>query len=108
MRLAAPTLVTLLVLGVGSADAQWLTHPTPGIPRTKDGKPNLSAPAPRTSEGKPDFSGVWGLDAGPALFYIAGELKPGEASPAVAKLLQEREENIQFDDQIVQLGESKL
>src|SRR5512141_1709698 len=39
--------------------AQWMNYPAPGIPRTKDGKPNLSAPAPRTREGKPDFSGVW-------------------------------------------------
>jgi len=41
------------------AYAQWLDFPTPGIPRTPDGKPNLSAPAPRTAEGKPDLSGVW-------------------------------------------------
>src|SRR5690348_2565817 len=39
--------------------AQWPTFPTPGIPRTADGKPNLTAPAPRTPEGKPDFSGLW-------------------------------------------------
>jgi hypothetical protein len=42
-----------------SAYAQWLDFPTPGIPRTPDGKPNLSAPAPRTADGKPDLSGVW-------------------------------------------------
>jgi len=41
------------------AFAQWLDFPTPGIPRTADGKPNLSAPAPRTADGKPDLSGVW-------------------------------------------------
>ncbi len=41
------------------AAAQWLNYPTPGIPRTADGKPNLSAPAPRTSDGKPDLSGLW-------------------------------------------------
>src|SRR5207302_4586859 len=41
------------------AVAQWMNYPTPGVPRTKDGKPNLSAPAPRTREGKPDFSGLW-------------------------------------------------
>jgi hypothetical protein len=41
------------------AHAQWLNYPTPGIPRTKDGKPNLTAPAPRTADGKPDLSGVW-------------------------------------------------
>jgi len=41
------------------AHAQWLNYPTPGTPRTKDGKPNLSAKAPRASNGKPDLSGVW-------------------------------------------------
>jgi len=39
--------------------AQWLHYPTPGIPRTPDGKPNLSAPAPKTTDGKPDLSGIW-------------------------------------------------
>jgi hypothetical protein len=42
-----------------SAPAQWLNYPTPGVPRTQDGKPNLTAPAPRTADGKPDLSGVW-------------------------------------------------
>jgi hypothetical protein len=48
----------VLFLGVPVA-AQWLNLPTAGIPRTPDGKPNLSAPAPKTSGGKPDFSGMW-------------------------------------------------
>ena len=39
--------------------AQWLNHPTPGLPRGADGKPNLTAPAPRTADGKPDLTGVW-------------------------------------------------
>ena len=39
--------------------AQWLKYPTAGIPRSRDGKPNLTAPTPRTREGKPDFSGLW-------------------------------------------------
>jgi hypothetical protein len=38
--------------------AQWLHYPTPGVARTPDGKPDLTAPAPRTGDGKPDFSGV--------------------------------------------------
>ena len=33
--------------------------PTPGTPRTADGKPNLTALAPRGPGGKPDLSGVW-------------------------------------------------
>ena len=39
--------------------AQWLKYPTAGVPRTRDGKPDMSAPAPRTADGKPDFSGIW-------------------------------------------------
>jgi hypothetical protein len=39
--------------------AQWPAYPTPGVPRTADGKPNLSAPAPKTPDGKPDLTGIW-------------------------------------------------
>jgi hypothetical protein len=39
--------------------AQWVNYPTPGTPRTRDGKPNLAAPAPRVPGGKPDLSGLW-------------------------------------------------
>ena len=84
-----------------SFDGQWFEYPWPGVPRTADGKVNVSAPTPRTSDGKTDFSGVWGLDAGPSLFFIAGELKPEEMKPEVAKLLQERDENVQAGDQSI-------
>jgi hypothetical protein len=40
--------------------AQWLGYPTPGVPHTRDGKPDLAAPAPRAADGKPDLSGMWG------------------------------------------------
>jgi len=39
--------------------AQWPSHPTPGVPRTPDGKPILTGPTPRTADGKPDLSGLW-------------------------------------------------
>lgn len=56
-------LILLTSLAV-CAQAQWLNHPDPRTPRTKDGKPNLSAPAPRV-DGKPDLTGVWEIDATP-------------------------------------------
>jgi hypothetical protein len=54
-----------LALLSAMAYGQWLNYPTPGIPRTRDGKPNLMAPAPRASNGKPDLSGVWHVDPTP-------------------------------------------
>ena len=48
------------------AHGQWLNYPSPGTPRTRDGKPNLSAPAPRV-KGRPDLSGVWQIQPEPAL-----------------------------------------
>lgn len=64
-RSLMPNLVaTLFIVAVSaSADAQWINYPTPGTPRTADGKPDLSAPAPRTADGRPDLSGVWTINA---------------------------------------------
>jgi hypothetical protein len=42
-----------------AAHAQWLNYREPGVPRTRDGKVNLTAPAPKDPSGKPDLSGVW-------------------------------------------------
>ncbi len=52
-------LLVVFTLLANGAFAQWLNFPAPGTPRTRDGKPNLTAPAPRTLDGKPDLSGVW-------------------------------------------------
>jgi hypothetical protein len=49
-------------IGAAPVEGQWLTYKTPGIPRTADGKPDLSAPLPRTADGKPDFTGVWRMN----------------------------------------------
>lgn len=73
------------------APAQWLNFPAPGIPRTKDGKPNLNAPAPRASDGKPDLSGVWsGPGAGSYDRNIARDLKPSDIQPWAEAIYQQR------------------
>ena len=63
-----PLVALMLIVGTIPAGAQWLDLKTPGIPRTPDGRPNLTAPAPRGSDGKPDLSGVWqGPDPAPRI-----------------------------------------
>jgi hypothetical protein len=51
--------VAAMLLASSGLFAQWPAHPTAGVPKTPDGKPNLTAPAPRTPDGKPDLSGIW-------------------------------------------------
>ena len=58
-------LVVMLAGTAGSAQGQWLNYPDPKIPRTRDGKPNLTARAPRTRDGRPDLSGVWHVQPTP-------------------------------------------
>ena len=82
----------LWVTGV-SLNAQWPNRPNPSVPRTPDGKPNLSAPAPRTVDGKPDLSGVWAVRNAGTLFYTTGDIKPDEMLPWAAAVYKEREDN---------------
>jgi hypothetical protein len=58
------SIATLLAMAALPLAAQWLTYPDAVTPRTKDGKPNLTAPAPRIN-GKPDLSGVWEAERTP-------------------------------------------
>ena len=61
---------------------QWASFPTPGVPRTSDGKVNLSAPAPKDAAGIPNS--------------IAYYMPPGQAGseiamkPAAAALYKQR------------------
>lgn len=91
------------------AQAQWLNLPTPGAPRTPDGKVNMTGPVPRIN-GKPDLSGVWQVEAEPrapgGLFGlgespnskyfrdILSDFKPGEEplTPAAAEIVRKHSE----------------
>lgn len=87
---------------VGELSAQWLNHPTPGIPRTADGKPNLTAPTPRTADGKPDLTGIWDRVSGKYGANIAADLKPEDIQPWAHALVKERVENLGRDHMTVQ------
>jgi hypothetical protein len=74
--------------------AQWLHYPTPGIPRTADGKANLSAPAPKTADGKPDLSGIW-RQPEDKYFRDLALGAPVPMQPWAEKLFKERKENLE-------------
>jgi hypothetical protein len=73
-----------------SLSAQWLDFRTPGIPRTADGKPNLTAPAPRTADGKPDLSGLWRPEFNPYNLDVIQDLNDeGVFRPAAEAVFQQ-------------------
>jgi hypothetical protein len=70
--------------------AQWKIVDK-GIPRVKNGQPDMNAPAPRRADGKPDLTGIWIADPPKVRDATAG-LKPGELSmtPWAEKIFDER------------------
>jgi hypothetical protein len=77
----------VLIAGTMPAGAQWLDRPWPAIPRTADGKPNLTAPAPRGPDGKPDLTGVW--DGGP----LVARPDPDDLQPWVMDLVRKHQQD---------------
>ena len=76
----APAVTALFIATLAApAASQWHGYPMPNIPRTADGKANLSAPVPKTADGTPDLSGIW---MAPRIRVdLAQGLKKGEAVP---------------------------
>jgi hypothetical protein len=80
-----------------SAAGQWIGYPTPNIPRTADGKPNLSAPAPKAPDGDPDLSGIWQTTSGKWLVNIAADNVDVPWTPRARALFDERQANNGLD-----------
>jgi hypothetical protein len=114
MKSSRLVIVVALVMGT-SLHAQWLNYPTRGVPRTLDGKPDLSAPVPRLADGKPDLSGIWRLEPRPCgpegcgddyrpgvEFINFGAKLPGGLpyQPWAAALVKERTEQLGKDDPV--------
>ena len=68
--------VVLLVPGPTLLFGQWPAYPAAGVPKTADGKPDLTAPTPKTPDGKPDLSGIW--------LYARPPAAPGTTPPPAA------------------------
>ena len=90
--LAGALFTTLLVISA-AASAQWLKHPDARIPRTADGKPNLTAPAPRTPDGRPDLGGLWNAVDGRYLTSLAFGGTEIPFQPWAEALFKERQGN---------------
>jgi hypothetical protein len=97
-RRTGSLLVAILAIASVPSAAQWINYPTPGIPRTPDGKPDLSAPAPKTADGKPDLSGIWAITKGEGGL---SQLKPSEIKPWALKLAKEREATLFKDGPVI-------
>jgi hypothetical protein len=85
-------LVFLFAASLLPLSAQWQLPKDKSTPRTKDGKPDLKAPAPRRADGKPDLTGIWIADP-PKLRDVTMDLKPGDVQmqPWAEELYKQRE-----------------
>ena len=115
MKSISAALAGILMLSA-PVSAQWLKLTDPTIPRTRDGKANLSARAPKSRDGKPELSGIWlpspdptGIPLGveneirPRYFVnIAEDMKPEDVpfQPWAAALFKQRLQSEGRDDPI--------
>jgi len=94
-------LVVAVALLPSSLFAQWLDFRTPSIPRTADGKPNMTAPAPRTPDGRLDLSGTWQPDTNPYRFDLIEDPKDESVfRPAAEATFLERVKDFRRGDPV--------
>jgi hypothetical protein len=96
-RWTAVTFAGLLWFGT-PVSAQWPKTPNPGIPRTKDGKADLSAPAPKLADGTPDLGGIWLVPGLKYLINIAADLKEVPFQAWAAAAYKEHMDTLGKDD----------
>jgi hypothetical protein len=103
MAMNALSIIIASFLMTAEPAAQWVKYPTAGIPRTPDGKPNLSAPVPKTADGRPVLSGLW-MPAGGYVGNIAKDIKPEDIpyQPWAEALYKQRRETNSKDDPTAQ------
>ena len=70
--------------------AQWFELPTAGLPRTADGKPDLTAPEPLLPDGTSNLSGIWHRGTGRYYNNVAADLKPADVQPWAETIYQQR------------------
>lgn len=88
----------VLLIATSPLAAQWPEAPTKGIPRNKDGSPNLTSPAPHKPDGTPDLSGMWMVPGLKYLINIAADLKDVPFQPWAAAEYKRRMDTRGKDD----------
>ena len=103
MRALMAWLCMVLCFAPPAMHAQWGNYRAPGIPRTADGKVNLTAPVAKSFDGKPDLSGTWESEYG-YFTDLGKDLKPGEIvmTPWAKEVQAQRESNEHAGDRMTE------
>jgi hypothetical protein len=96
-------LAALASVAASVVGAQWINYPTPGIPRTANGKPNLTAPVPKMPDGKPNLQGIWTTNSD-YFKDLATNIEPDGVPmlPSAKAIVAERETNDHKGDAMAQ------
>lgn len=95
------TALALVLIASTAVQAQWLNYPAPGVPRSPNGKVDLTAKAPRSPDGKPDLSGLWEPQATPYRFDVIQDIKDEDVfRPAAQAVFLKRTQDLRRDNPV--------